>query len=83
MFDIHFEVNGRRVNEHDFADVLTKAMLVTVKNHIKKEVGSIRCAEHGSSAQIVAKGRDLANLSFTVSGCCQKLIDNVTKRLSK
>lgn len=81
MLDISFEINGRRVNPNNVGDTLEKAILQSVSESIKKSVGSLRCPEHGSSPKIVVKGRNLDNLSFEVSGCCQKLMDSVKTRL--
>jgi len=81
MFEIKFEINGRRIDPKNISDVLEKATLEVIEKHITKSVGSVRCPEHGSGAKIVAKGRDISNLSFTVAGCCQKLIDEVNKKL--
>jgi hypothetical protein len=47
----------------------TEGMLQQVKN--------VRCPEHGQYAKIVANGTD----KFEVSGCCDKLIADVTARL--
>lgn len=81
MIDISFEINGRKVNPNSVADAFEKAILVGVTSSIKDSVGSVRCSMHGSSPRITCKGRDLNNLSFEVSGCCQQLIDTVRTRL--
>ncbi|TRZ76381.1 MAG: hypothetical protein D4R93_03385 [Deltaproteobacteria bacterium] len=82
MFELTFEVNGKRVDPSHIGDVIEKAMLQKVTDHITQRVGSVTCPEHGSSARITAKGSSISDLSFTVSGCCQKLIDAVQSKLS-
>jgi len=81
MLDISFEINGRKVSPNNVGDALERAILQSVSDSIKRSVGSLRCPEHRSSPKIVVKGRDLNNLSFEVSGCCQKLMDSVESRL--
>jgi hypothetical protein len=81
MFDVSFEINGRKVRPNSTGDALEAAIMQSVSDSIKKSVGSVRCPEHGTAPKIVGKGRSLNNLSFEVSGCCQKLIDSVKARL--
>lgn len=81
MFEIKFEINGRRIDPKNIGDVIEKATIEVVEKQITQSVGSVRCPEHGSGAKIIAKGRDISNLTITVSGCCQKLIDEVNKKL--
>ena len=81
MFDIKFEINGRSVNPNNIGDAIEKAALELVREHITKNFGSVKCPEHHLGAKIIAKGRNADNLSFDVSGCCQKLIDEVSKKL--
>ena len=81
MFDISFKINGRKVQPNNIGNALEAAILKDLQDSIKKAVGSIRCPKHGRAAKIVAQGRTLSNLSFKVSGCCDSLIENVTKKL--
>jgi hypothetical protein len=82
MIDIKFQIGGRSVNPRNMKGALEKAVLESVQNSIKKSVGSVRCPDHGESPKIVVKGRNLDNLSFEVSGCCEALIEQVKKRLN-
>jgi hypothetical protein len=81
MVDISFEINGRKVSPSGVGDALEAAVLRSISDSIKKSVGSVRCPEHGKSPKIVCKGRSVSNLSFEVSGCCQKLMDTVRAKL--
>lgn len=82
MLELYFELNGRRVDSRNIGGAIEKATLQIVKEHITKKVGDARCPDHRSGAKIVAKGRDLSNLTFDVSGCCDKLIEEVKRKLS-
>lgn len=81
MFDLTFEINGRKVDSNNMKDAIEKATFKLLKENITKNVGSIKCPQHHSSAKIIAKGNNIHNVSFSISGCCQKLIDETTKKL--
>jgi hypothetical protein len=81
MIDISFEINGRKVSSKSFSDAFERAVLEGITSSIQHSVGTIRCAEHGSAPKVIGKGRNLNNLSFEVSGCCQQVIDRVRERL--
>lgn len=82
MIDIHFEINGRRVNPNQIGNALEQAVFKTVSDSIRQKVGQARCPEHGSAPSIVMRGRDLNSLQATVSGCCDKLIEAVKAKLA-
>lgn len=82
MVDVSFEINGRKVQPNQIGDVLTKTVLANVAEQVKKNVGSVRCPDHGKSPKIVCKGKSIENLSFEISGCCETLISAVKRKLS-
>lgn len=82
MIDISFEINGKKVSPRNTGDALESAVLQSIKDSITKSVGLVRCPEHGSKPSIQAKGRSLDSLTFEVSGCCSKLIDEVKRKLN-
>lgn len=81
MIDISFEINGRRVDPRNMRDTLEAAMLTAVTNGIRQKLASCRCAEHGKPPTLKGKGRSLDTLNFEVSGCCDRLIADVKRRL--
>jgi hypothetical protein len=81
MFDISFEINGRKVNPNNIGDALQAAVLSGVAESVKSSIGSIRCSEHGQAPKVKIKGRNIDNLSFDVSGCCESLISKVEAKL--
>lgn len=83
MFDISFEVNGKKVNPNNMGDAIEAAVLSSVSDSIKESVGSIRCPEHGESPKIKVIGSDLDNLSLEVSGCCETLVEQVKNELEE
>lgn len=66
-----------KFNASDFE----KAILKVTTEAIVKRVEEVRCPEHGQHAHIVASGSSTSNLNFNVSGCCEKLIEEVKARL--
>lgn len=81
MIDITYEVGGRKVSPNQFGNELEKAILTEIADNVKKALGSVTCPDHGKSPNVTIKGRDINNLSWEVSGCCQKVIDLATKKL--
>lgn len=82
MIDISFEVNGRKVAPNNMGNALETAMLNSIKDSVSKSVGAVRCAEHGQSPKIKAKGRSIDSLNLEVTGCCDALIEQVKKKIA-
>jgi hypothetical protein len=81
MFEIQFRIDGHRVEPGQIANEVERAILAQISDSIKKQVGSVRCPDHGKPAAIVATGHTLSDLKLEVSGCCSKLIEMVQQRL--
>ena len=77
MFNISFEIDGRKTDPRNIADALEASVLKQVETSIRNSVGSLRCREHGQCPRILVKGHGIKNLSFEVSGCCEALINDV------
>jgi len=69
-FDFKFDASG-----------LERAIMKTAAEDIMKRVSNMRCPEHAQYAHIVARGRSSNDMSFDVSGCCDKFIDTVKRKL--
>lgn len=74
MFEVKVTMPSKNQMEKDLID--------TIKKDITKKAGSIRCPIHNSQAKITITGNSISKLSINVSGCCQTLIDNVTKKIA-
>jgi hypothetical protein len=81
MIDVTFEIGGRKVSPNRLGDELEKAILSEVAANVKKALGSVTCPEHGQRPKVIVKGRDIKNLPWEVTGCCQKLVETAMKRL--
>lgn len=80
MFNISFEINGRKTDPRNIANVLEAAVLKQMESSIRNSVGSLRCRAHGQTPRILVKGNGLKNLSFEVSGCCEALVTEVKSK---
>ena len=46
-------------------------------------IGTLRCSEHNLPPQIIGVGKNINNINFEVSGCCEKFIAEVDTKLEK
>ena len=82
MVDITWEINGRKVTASSFRNEIEKAIMKNVEENIIKRVGACRCKIHNQSPRIIAKGKSIDKLTFTISGCCDELINEVKRKIN-
>jgi hypothetical protein len=82
MIDVKFEINGRKVDPRNMKDAVMGMVIEAATQDIRHKIGSCRCPMHGKYPTVVAKGRDVSKLSLEVSGCCDRLIEDVKHRLA-
>lgn len=79
MINVKFVINGREVSPSGLGgaieDTLNKAVMNGVQNQVKQKLSQVVCSEHHQRPRVTASGTSLKQLSFSVDGCCQKLID--------
>jgi len=63
------------------ANDIEKAVMQAASEEIASLVKNVRCPEHGEYARIVASGRSMNDIDFEISGCCDKLVDEVKRKL--
>src|SRR5258708_1718724 len=76
MLNITFAINGRPVSADNIGDAIQAAMLAAVEEHVRSKLDGIRDPDTGEFPVVAVHGRDLENLSFTVSGS-PKLVELV------
>lgn len=81
MIDVHFEINGKKVSPEEIGNEIEAAVLRMIKENIQKSVGSVYCKEHGEKPKLICKGFSADKLSYTVSGCCDEVINSVLDKL--
>lgn len=81
MIDIKFKVGGRSVTANNFTSALEKAIFENVRSQIVARVGSVSCPDHRKRPHVLAEGRDLTSLKFSVESCCETSAKEVRRRL--
>lgn len=85
MSDIKFKLNGYPVAPHQLGkamgDALEKAAFQQVKQTVEDQVRRIRCPQHHSTPGVRATGSSLKHLSWSVSGCCDRVIEEAKRVL--
>lgn len=69
-FQILFEINGMTVDPSKLQHIVSKTLLKTIHQSVKRRAGQVRCPQHGSAPKIVVTGKSLGNLSWQAPGCC-------------
>lgn len=82
MFDLEFKINGRKVRPDQMEKELEKAMFADIKKEMADKVRRIRCPKHGQAARVTPRGHSIKQLSWSVEGCCDELIDRVKKAIA-
>ena len=82
MIDISFEINGKKVNPNSFGNAIEQAMLSEITNSVNKSLYSVSCPTHHQKPKVLIKGKNLNNLSFEISGCCDELIQKSVAKLT-
>jgi len=47
MFELRFEIDGKRVDPNHVGDALEKAVLKSIADQVSAKVRSVKCTEHG------------------------------------
>ena len=81
MINIGIEFDSKTVQLGVIRKSIEAGIVRSVRDHIKKMVGSVRCGVHGQGPAIVIRLCDPNQLDYKISGCCEPLIDIGTKRL--
>ncbi len=83
MVQLTFVLAGDRTVSADDLDGLDaalnpveRAMLLVLRNHVRRRLDNLACPVHGQCAFVVASGVSADDLTFRVEGCCQQLVDD-------
>ena len=74
-------INGREATEENLPTSIEGAILQHIKQRFEQSLQNVTCPEHNQEPQIQAEGTSMYDLKWYVSGCCQKVIDEVHKVL--
>ena len=80
--DLSVTVNGREIRRSDVKTEIEKALMENAI-HAMREAARFRCpAHHQSALRIAATGPSLAQLYFSVDGCC-RILESVLEETLK
>ncbi len=68
MLEVTFEINGKPIDPQKVGDVIERATYEAVVEWVVQRVGDVRDPETGEVPKINVVGKDLAHLSFEISG---------------
>lgn len=80
MLKITFLLNGKPVNPNDIGNIIMRDILTGIENHLRETVGMLSCPIHHESPKITVN-YDGDNLSYSVDGCCNELMNLVGEQL--
>jgi hypothetical protein len=56
-------------------DPVEKAMLLALRNHVRRRLDNLSCPAHGQYPFVVASGTSADRLTFRVEGCCEQFVN--------
>jgi hypothetical protein len=80
--NIKYVVDGREATLDKFGDAILAESIKSLTKQVKQKASQVVCPEHNEKARVITIKKSGDTLVFSVKGCCQKLIDEVTKALT-
>ena len=75
-------INGKKVTPKRESDSLDEIIAAKYQDLLNDHIGSLRCSEHNLPPQIIGVGKDIDNINFEVSACCEKFKAEVEAKLA-
>lgn len=82
MLNMHFEIDGRRVDPKNITDELERSIVQSIADDLRTKLGSIRDPDTGEFPTVVVRGNSLDNLSITMEGS-DAVVAMASKRLER
>jgi hypothetical protein len=73
--DVTYALEGRPVTSEEFFDVIAGGGRQQAIQQMTAKIESVICTQHGESAVVTEVDQSPEGLGFTISGCCDDLID--------
>ena len=84
---VKFTVNGRPVPTGQagraMGDALEKAAFQQVKTNVQERLRRVRCPQHHQSPRVTSSGTSLATLRWSITGCCDRLVEEARRELNR
>ncbi len=75
-----YEIDGRKVSRKEWENDLESTATEQIRDDVERRIEGIRCPAHGKTAEVqmmTTRGQ----LEFSVSGCCNDLVERVKSAL--
>ncbi len=72
---VTYALEGRAVSSDEFFDVIAGGGRQLAIQQTTAKIESVVCTQHGAGAVVTEVDRSPEGFGFTISGCCDELID--------
>jgi hypothetical protein len=72
---VTYALEGRPVTSDEFFDVIAGGGRQLLIQQMTAKIESVVCAQHGQGALVTEVDQSPEGFGFTISGCCDELID--------
>jgi hypothetical protein len=72
---VTYALDGRTVSSNEFFDEIAGGGRQLAVQQMTASIESVSCAEHGGHASVAEVEQTPGGFGFTISGCCDELID--------
>ena len=72
---VTYALEGRPVTSEEFFDVIAGGGRQLAIQQMTAKIESVTCTQHGDSAVVTEVDQSPEGFGFTISGCCDELID--------
>lgn len=85
MAAIHFAflINGKEINPANAENPEQQDMIERIMESISSRMEGITCPVHKDAPRFLCSGESLDDLTIHIHGCCEKLVDLATRRMSE
>lgn len=73
--DVTYALEGRPVTSEEFFDVIAGGGRQLAIQQMAAKIESVTCTQHGGTAVVTEVDQSPEGFGFTISGCCDELID--------
>ena len=77
-----FEIGGKAVDPDKIENPDESKIIKSIMESVSDRVEDLHCQEHDEGPRFVCTGDSYEDLTLEVMGCCEALVEQVTKRLS-
>ena len=80
--DINFIIRGERLaGVEDIEDPVDRVLCRAIVYRVRRTLGRLVCPTHGHRPRVIASGPSADELTFSVDGCCQFLVDTALVKI--